>query len=115
MFEKGAIQKSEPAQEEFLNHFVLVQKKDWGKPSGSKSEKKLIHCLQALQNGRFALSEISSETKRFPVQHRSQRRILCNFPLQMVIKICEIQVASQPLRVSLPLCWFRATKFLLNY
>ena len=41
LFEKGAIQKSEPAQEEFLNHFVLVQKKDWGKPSGGKSEKNL--------------------------------------------------------------------------
>ena len=59
LFEKGAIQKSEPAQEEFLNHFVLVQKKDWGKPSGGKSEKNLyiayehskmedLHCLKFL-------------------------------------------------------------------
>ena len=68
--------------------------------------KKLIHCLQELQNERFALSEFFSETKQFPVQRRSERRILCNSHLKIGIKICDIQEASQLLRVSLPFPWF---------
>ena len=43
-------------------------KEGWGKLPGDKSEKtQCIHPLQALQNERFTLSEISSVTKRFPV------------------------------------------------
>ena len=81
-----------------------------GTSPGDKSKKtQYIHTLRALQNGRFALSEISSGKKRFPVQDRSQRRLLCNSSQQTVIKICEIQVVRQPLRVSLPLFWFRAS------
>ena len=52
--------------------------------------KKLIHCLRELQNETFALPEISSETKQFPVQCRSERRILCNSHLKIGNKICEI-------------------------
>ena len=53
--------------------------------------------------------EISSGTKRFPLQERSQRRLLCNYSQQTVTKICEIPVLRQPLRVSLPLFWFKAS------
>ena len=55
------------------------------------------------------MSEISFGKKRFPVQDRSKRRLFCNFSQQTVIKIYEIQVVGQPLRVSLPLFWFRAS------
>ena len=76
--------------------------------SDDKSEKtQYIHPLRAFKNGRFALFGISSGTKRFPVQDRSQRRLLCNLSQQTVIKICEIEVVKQRLRVSLPLFWFR--------
>ena len=85
-------------------------KERWRKPYCDKSEKtQCSHPLRALQNGRFALSEISSGTKRLPVQDRSQRRLLCNSSQQTVIKICEIQVVRQPLRVSLSLLWFRVS------
>ena len=58
----------------------------WGKPSVDKSEKtQCIHPLRALQNGRFALSKISSGRKRFPVQDRYQRRLRCNSSQQTVI------------------------------
>ena len=33
-----------------------------------------MHPLQALQNGKFALSEISSETKRNPMQNKKQKK-----------------------------------------
>ena len=66
-------------------------KEGCGEPFGDKSEKtQYIHLLRALQNGRFSLSEISSGTKRFPTQDRSQRRLLFNSSQQTVIKICEI-------------------------
>ena len=84
--------------------------KGWGNPSGDKFEKtQHIYPLRALQNRRFALPEISSGKKRFPVQDGSQRPLLCNSSQQTVIKICEIQVVRQPLRVFLPLFWFRAS------
>ena len=84
-------------------------KEGWGKPSGDKSEKtQYIHSLRALQNGRFALFEISSRTKRFPLQDRSQRHLLRNSSQQTIINICEIHVVRQPRRVSLSSDWFRA-------
>ena len=43
------------------------------------------------------------------MEDRSQRRLLCNSSRQTVIKICEIQVVRQPLRVSLTLFWFRTS------
>ena len=65
-------------------HFSY-EKDRWGKPSSDKSEKtQCIHLLRALQNGRFALSEISSRRKRLLVQNRSQRRLLCNSSHQNV-------------------------------
>ena len=83
-------------------------KEGWEKLSGNQSEKtQSIHPLRALQNGRFALPEISFGTKRFPVQDRSQRRLLSNCSQQIVIKIYQIPEVRQPLRVSLPLFLFR--------
>ena len=85
-------------------------KEGWGKLPGDKSGKtQCIHPLRGLPNGRFALSEISSGTKRLPVQDRSRRSLLCNSFQQTVIKICEVQMGRQPLRVSLSLLWFRAS------
>ena len=76
-------------------------KEGWEKLSGNQSEKtQSIHLLLALQNERFALREISFGTKRFPVQDRSQRRLLSNCSQQTVIKIC---LCFMPL----PLFWFR--------
>ena len=73
LLEKGAIQKAETAQEEFLINVFLVGKKDRGnRPVINLKKTQCIHLLRALQNERFALSEISSGTKRFPVQDRSQ-------------------------------------------
>ena len=37
-----------------------------------------MHPLQALQNGKFALSEISSETKRNPMQNKKQKKYTHN-------------------------------------
>ena len=83
-------------------------KEGWGELHGDKFEKtQYIHLLRTLQNGRFALSKISSRAKWFHVQNRSQRRLLLNSFQQAIIKICEIQVVKQPLRVYLPLFWFR--------
>ena len=94
MLEKRAIQKAETVSEQ---HFSC-EKEGWGKPSSDKSEKtQCIHPLRALQNGRFALPAISSGTKRFSAQDRSQRRLLCNSSQQTAIKICEIQDARDTL------------------
>ena len=50
------------------------------------------------------------ENKQFTVWDRSHRWCLfCNSSQQKVIKICVIQVVRQPLRVSLPLFWFKAS------
>ena len=93
----------------FWATFYLWERR-MGKPSSDKSEKaQCIRSLWALQNGRFALSEISCGTKWLLVQDRSERRLLWNPSQQTFIKICEIQVVRQPLRVSLPLFWFRAS------
>ena len=110
--EKGAIQKVEKLQEEFLNNLFLVEKRLARRegPTGDKFEKtQYIQPLRAIQKRRFSLSEISSGAKRFPWQDRSQKGLFCNFSQQTVIKISEIQVVRQPLRVSVPFFWFRVS------
>ena len=107
---EGSYSESRNSSRGVSDQLFSCGKKGQGEPSGDKSEKtQCIHPLRALQNERFALSEISSGIKRIPVQDRSQRRLLCNSSQQAVIKICEIQVVRQPLRVSLPFFWFRAS------
>ena len=69
------MQKVETGQEEILSNLFLDKLE---KTCGNKSENEniqYIHPLQALQNGKFALSEISSETKRNPKQKNKQKQI----------------------------------------
>ena len=54
-----------------------------------------LHCLKFLPEQNDFMCKIS------------QRRLLLNSFQQAIIKICEIQVVKQPLRVYLPLFWFR--------
>ena len=105
---KGAIQKAETAQEQFLSSHFFVRKKDGGNcPVINLKKTKYIHPLRA--NKRFVLSEISSRTKRFPIQDRYQRRLLRSSSQQTIIDMGEIQMVRQPIWVSLPLFWFRAS------
>ena len=87
LLEKGVIQKAETAQEEFLSNIFHVGKNNRGKLLLINLKKtQCIHRLRTLQNERFPLSDISSGTKRLPVQNRSQRPLLCNSSLQTVIR-----------------------------
>ena len=101
---EGSYSESKNSSRGVSEQHFSCGKEGWEKPSGDKSEKtKCIHPLQALQNGKFALPEISSGTKQFPLQDRSQRRLPCNCSQQTVIKICKIQEVRPTLPVSLPL------------
>lgn len=93
---KGAIQKAETAQEQFLSSHFFVRKKDGGNcPVINLKKTKYIHPLRA--NKRFVLSEISSRTKRFPIQDRYQRRLLRSSSQQTIIDMGEIQMVRQPI------------------
>ena len=64
LLEKGAIQKGETAKEEFLSNLFLEGKDGGNSPElNLKKLNQYIHPIQEVQNGRFALTEISSEAK----------------------------------------------------
>ena len=68
-----------------------------------------IYSLRAFQNGRSALSEIPSRTGRFAMQDRSQGDIFFSSPQQKLSKVCQISMVRQPIPISLPMFWTRAS------
>ena len=110
MLEKeGAIQKVVPTQGQNLSNF-LVEKKGWRKsPSDKFKKSQQIHSLRGFQNGRSALPEIPSRTGGFAMQDRSQGGIFFSSPQQKLSKVCQISMFTQPIPISLPMFWTRAS------
>ena len=55
------------------------------------------------------MSEIPSRTGQFAMQDRSQGGIFFSFPQQKLSKVCQISMVRQPIRISLPMFWTRAS------
>ena len=101
LLEKGAIQKVETANELLSNIFLV------GKDRGNLQVMKKLDTF--IPNKHFKMEGL--HCLKFLLE---QSDFLCELDLkdasqQIIIKICEIQVVRQPLRVSLSLFRFRAS------
>ena len=80
-----------------------------GTTSDKFKKSQQIHSLRTFQNGRSALSKIHSRTGRFAMQDRSQGRIFFSFPQQKLSQVCQISMVRQPVPISFPIFWTRAS------
>ena len=90
-----------------FEQFVSDQQKRWREPTSHEFEgSESFHSIQALQDGRFALSEVSVSKSGLHVQNRHGACILQLSSTQRFLKSSTVSLGREVTRVSVPMLWF---------
>ena len=85
-------------------------KKGWGQQTSDKPKMlKCFYSLSALQNGRFAFTERSLETKRLSLQDRFKRRLLLRSVASKPSKVYSVSMGWPTVRIPLFMFWSRTS------
>ena len=104
---KGFYFKSLSLKRGIFEQFVSDRQKRWREPTNHKFEgSELVHSLQTLQDGRFALPEICVAKRGLHVQNRPEGCILQCSSTQRFTKISTVSSGRELVRVPVPMLWF---------
>ena len=104
---KGFHFKSLSLKRGIFEQFVSDQQKRGREPTSHKFEgSELVHSLQTLQDGRFALPEICVAKKGLYVQNRPEGCILQYSSAQRFTKISTVSLGRELVQVPMHMLWF---------